>query len=151
MNYERYLFSSSSKSTLSNFHQGSVALKIWGKTFISSEQAYQYFKALFHCKFDIAGKICRQRNSLACYRLGKQIRTSNLWREEKVHVMFHILKHKVYQCVEFREELLGNRNKVFCEDTRNSFWGLGKGGKGLNTLGVLMHMLVVFWEMEMLY
>ena len=64
--------------------------------------------------------------------------------------MFHILKHKVYQCTEFREELLLHRDKVFCEDTKNQFWGLGKGGKGLNTLGVLLHMLVAFWDVEVL-
>ena len=36
MNYQRCMFSSSSKSTLSNFYQGAEKLKIWDKTFISS-------------------------------------------------------------------------------------------------------------------
>lgn len=150
MNYERYLFSSASRSTLSNFYQGSRRLCIWNKSFASSEQAYQHFKAVFHGHWEIAVEILREGTSVGCYRLGKGIKTSTLWQKEKVRVMLHILKHKVYQCAEFREELLQNRNKVFCEDTKNQFWGLGKGGKGLNTLGVLLHMLVVFWDMERL-
>ena len=148
MNYERYLFSSSTKSTLSNFHKCSVTLRIWGKEFDSSEQAYQYFKALFHDKQDLVDKILTEKTSIGCYRLGKRVKTSKLWQAEKVQVMLHILKHKLYQCKEFQAELLGNKDKVFCEATVNHFWGLGKQGTGLNTLGVLLHILVGVWEMD---
>ena len=148
MNYERYLFSSATGSSLSNFHLCSQKLRIWNLAFDSSEQAYQYFKALFHSRLDLTERILNEKSSIGCYRLGKRIQTSKLWQREKSHVMFHILKHKVYQCSEFRAELLANQSKVFCENTLNHFWGLGRNGRGLNTLGVLLHMLVGFWEAD---
>ena len=151
MNCEQYLFSSATKSSLSNFHICSKKLKIWGKSFDSSEQAYQYFKGIFHDKQNLVERILAEKSSVGCYKLGKRVRTSKLWRGEKVHVMLHILKHKLYQCEEFRAELLGNKDKVFCENTVNHFWGLGKNQEGANTLGVLLHMLVGVWELDNMY
>ena len=52
--------------------------------------------------------------------------------------MLHILKHKYWQCVEFRKELHDNSDCIFIEDTGNKFWGR-QGDTGANTLGVLLH------------
>ena len=151
MSYQEYRFASATGSTLSNFHLCSKKLKIWGLEFSSSEQGYQYFKALFHHRLDIATQILNESSSLRCYRLGKRVKTSKLWRAEKVLVMQHILRHKLYQCQEFRAELLCNKDKVFVESTNNRFWGRNEQGKGLNTLGVLLHSLVGYWELECLF
>ena len=119
-----------------------------GVKFDSSEQCYQYFKALFHNRHQLCLQILTQRSALKCYKLGKRIVASLLWHEEKIHVMLHILKHKLYQCAEFRCELLQNQSKVFTENTKNKFWGIGSNGKGLNTLGVLLHQVVLAWELD---
>lgn len=148
MSFERYMFNSACNSALSNFHTVQGKLTVWGIKFDSSEQCYQYFKALFHGKQQLCTKILKQHSALKCYKLGKSIVTSQLWRQEKVDVMFHILMHKLYQCTEFRQELLQNQCKVFTENTKNRFWGIGHSGEGLNTLGVLLHKVVLAWELD---
>jgi predicted NAD-dependent protein-ADP-ribosyltransferase YbiA (DUF1768 family) len=55
--------------------------------------------------------------------------------------MLYILRHKWWQCRVFREQLKELDVCVFIEDTSNFFWGRGHGNEGLNTLGVLLHMI----------
>ena len=143
---ERYYFSSGKKSTLSNFH--CCTLRIWGKTFSSSEQAYQYFKALFHGKKFKVRAILRENNPSRIYAIGHAIGVNALWKEERVYVMLHILRHKLYQCAAFREELMKSDGKVLTEYTSDSFWAFGVDGKGSNTLGVLLHVIKMEWELE---
>lgn len=139
-----YLFCSASGSTLSNFFI--CELKVWGRTFCSVEQAYQWFKACFHKSWVNADTILATQDSYAIFRLGRGIITTKLWHEEKVRVMLHLLKHKLAQCDQFRYELLNNKDCVFVEFCGNKFWGRDRNQVGLNTLGVLMHMLVCEWE-----
>jgi ribA/ribD-fused uncharacterized protein len=117
--------------------------------FISSEQAYQYFKALFHARWKLIPQILSCTTSLGCYRLGKSVVTTARWNKEKVEVMLHILRHKIYQCPDFREELLHYDKcvHVFVENTPDTFWGIGNG-KGLNTLGALLHYVLTEWQVD---
>lgn len=145
---ERYRFSSGKKSALSNFYL--CPIKIWGKCFSSSEQAYQYFKALFHSEFDTIRDILSTCNPHEIYAIGHAIPVTRLWKKERVHVMLHILRHKLYQCEIFREELLRSGDKILTEQTRDMFWAVGVSGNGQNTLGVLLHVVKMEWELEML-
>ena len=100
---EKYYFSSKSGSSLSNFHK--VVVRIWGIEFVHSEQAYQYFKCIFHHQWVKAGRIRSCADPRKCFRVGRSVVTSSSWQLEKPKVMLHILKHKFHQCKEFREEL----------------------------------------------
>lgn len=132
----KHFFSSYDNSPLSNFYKADI--RIWNSVFHSSEQVYQYFKCIFHGCWRKANEIRKTRSVKACYRIGKSCRTSKLWQQEKVAVMLHILKHKYYQCREFKAELEKFDGFVLIENTNNEFWGRGKYGKGLNTLGALL-------------
>ena len=142
---KKHYFSSRTGSSLSNFYMCEIDL--WNWQFQSSEQAYQFFKCVFHNEKAKADRIKRTVSPLACYRIGKAVRTSVLWKNEKVHVMLHILKCKFHQCMTFRQELKAFRSWIFVEDTANRFWGRGKNGKGLNTLGALMHRVLLECEL----
>ena len=116
-------------------------------TFSSSEQAYQYFKALFHSKYYKCTGILKTHNPSRIYAIGHSIVTSKVWEGERVKVMLHILRHKLYQCESFRAELLAAADTaVFTEATRDKFWAIGNGS-GLNTLGVLLHI----WSMSVMW
>ena len=119
---------------------------MWNLTFSSTEQAYQYFKCLFHGEEDKISKILLAKKAVDCYYIGKSCKTSQLWKEEKVHVMLHLLKHKFYQCEHFKVELSKFSDCILIEDTKNYFWGRGQDGKGLNTLGVLLHEVWSGWN-----
>ena len=144
---ERYYFCSGRRSTLSNFYKCRV--KIWNLSFSSSEQAYQYFKALFHDKPRLISRILATDNPHRIYRYGHSIPTCEMWKSERVEVMLHILRHKLYQCPEFRSELLSTGDLVLTEQTSDSFWAIGNGF-GWNTLGVLLHCVKLEYELEML-
>ena len=121
---------------MSNFYKTDI--RIWDRIFHSSEQAYQYFKCRFNGCWRKADLIIKAKSVKECYRIGKSCQTSNLWKQEKVLVMLHILKHKYHQCHAFRAELNRFDGWVLIEDTKNYFWGRGNKGQGLNTLGALL-------------
>ena len=130
---------------LSNFY--SCRLQIWGKVFSSSEKAYQYFKALFHEETLVKNSILRLDNPRKIYRLGHAIRTCELWDKKGVAVMLHILRHKLHQCDEFRVELLATGDLILTEQTADSFWAIAQGS-GWNTLGVLLHIVKLEYELD---
>ena len=134
---QKHLFSSQTNSPLSNFYR--TDLKVWGREFHCSEQAYQFFKCHFHEDWFRVHKILHAKNARQCYFIGKKCVTSKLWKEEKPHVMLHLLKHKFFQCPEFRAELRKYQHCILVENTKNHFWGRGINDCGLNTLGVLLH------------
>ena len=128
-----------------NFKSGSILsnltncdIQVWDHTFISSEQAYQYNKAVFHGRTDIVKRILQASDPFVIYRLGKSISTSGKWHKEKVKVMRHLLHAKYNQSSEFRNKLKATDRQVLIEDTPNEFWGRGKNNTGRNTLGLLL-------------
>jgi predicted NAD-dependent protein-ADP-ribosyltransferase YbiA (DUF1768 family) len=124
----RHFFNWVSGSTLSNFY--GCQLKLWGREFSSSEQCYQWFKAWFHWKFAIAEEIGRTVDAVKIYRLGKSIVTVRAWQREKVDIMLHILRHKWWQCEQFKRELVAFDQCILTENTKNHFWVLVKLEKG---------------------
>lgn len=142
----RHLFNYASGSPLSNFYN--CELLIWGKTFSSSEQGYQYFKAVFHELMVLAEQIRATHDPKKVYRLGKAIVTSKAWEAQKVGLMLHILRHKWWQSGQFRAHVELYKDCVFTEDTRNAFWGIGRNGDGINTLGVLLHVINAEAELQ---
>ena len=134
--FSPYKFNSKSGSSLSNFFIST--LLIWGVTFVSSEQAYQWYKALDNGDSQLADLILKESNSHRIYKLGKKVKTKPVWNTKKYYVMKNILCEKYDQCEIFRTELDKTKNCILVEDTPNEVWGHGKYGTGRNLLGVLL-------------
>jgi ribA/ribD-fused uncharacterized protein len=61
------------------------------------------------------------------------------WQEVKVEIMTEIIAAKVAQHDDVRECLLKTGNKEIIENSPwDSFWGIGKEGKGQNTSGKIL-------------
>lgn len=128
-----------------NFKSGSILsnltkceIRVWDKLFISSEQAYQYQKAISHNRTDLVESILQSSDPFEIYKLGKLISTSVSWKKDRVKVMRQLLVAKYNQSSKFREELKATDRKVLVEDTPNEFWGRGKNNTGRNILGLLL-------------
>ena len=60
------------------------------------------------------------------------------WSKIKVTRMYNVLKAK-FADTELREKLLATKNSILIEDSKtDSYWGIGKVGKGKNMLGKLL-------------
>ena len=105
--------------------------------FNSSEQAYQWVKAIKHKKYHLANKIKRTSDTYQQMKLGKTVETSDWWTKAKAYYMREILESKQINSVRYREFLLSSGIKTLIEDTCDPFWGRGADGKGKNTLGTL--------------
>lgn len=58
------------------------------------------------------------------------------WEEVKYSVMVTALTYKATQHQDIKEKLLGTGDEVLMEDSpKDSIWGIGKDGNGLNLLG----------------
>lgn len=61
------------------------------------------------------------------------------WEEQKIATMYNILIIKFTQDLHCKKVLLSTGNKYLIENSkRDSFWGIGKDGKGKNMLGELL-------------
>ena len=134
-----YEFNHKCGSKLSNFY--ACKLEVNGHIFTSSEQAYQYPKAVFHGNFVAADNILCTSNPYAIYKIGKSILCNSQWSKERVCAMKNILQCKFTQVKEFREELLSTDRKALVECTVSDFWGRGKHDDVKNMLGVLLMQL----------
>ena len=52
--------------------------------------------------------------------------------------MFNMLREKVRQCKEVRDELLRTGENDIINDAPDSFWGIGRDGKGRNVVGKML-------------
>ena len=135
------------KDVLSNMYL--CKLVMYGKYFNSSEAIYQYEKAVFHNRYDIARKIISSKNGYEAKYIAKQIKVSTDWHKVKVRIMREVLRIKFNQCSAFKKCLHDNKGKHFIEATNDRFWGAGlkkcelksTSYPGKNVLGkVLMRM-----------
>ena len=118
-------------SFLSNFYQ--AEFKLDSKTFCSSEQYFQYSKAI-HCgNSEIAGKIMATFNPVDQKRLGHKLKPSNeQWNDNLAEkIMETSIKAKFRQNLELRQKLLSTGNKDIVEcNPYDKYWG---NGLALNT------------------
>ena len=126
-----------SHSPLSNFFP--VMLRWRGKTYRSSEHAYQHAKLHF-LQFEKADCILQTPDGSACkvmanYWVKKEKWDLTEWDKMKTDVMLDILTAKWYQCQPYQNSLSDPREIV--EDTTDNFWGRGPTGYGANHLGKL--------------
>ena len=108
---------------LSNFYE--FKLKLFDRTFGSSESAYQYCKAVFHKYYEVAEDLVYARSGLAAKAISHKVPTDPEWHEIKADVMRVIIDAKMEQCHHFRKFMLARPETVFIENTDNEYWARG--------------------------
>lgn len=121
---------------LSNLHKAQIEFE--GITFPTSEHAYQFGKFRDESTRDWAMKSPKPHLlAILSHNLFSWDIVSN-WSKIKVNRMEEILRVK-FQDIELRKKLLDTGGSILIEDSKtDSFWGIGKKGKGKNMLGELL-------------
>jgi len=110
-----------------------------GKTFRSSEDAYQYGKPRDRAVAEwlIAApnpRLC----ALAAHALLRYDVRSD-WNDIKVQRMRDVLRAKFNQHRDLAQKLIATGKATLIEDSKtDAFWGIGRRGNGKNMLGVLL-------------
>ena len=121
---------------LSNLYILEKPIRYHGLDFMSSEHAYQWSKAVVHKQFQIANQILKVSSRQAMH-LGKSIKTSEKWKENKVKLMTKLVLMKCEVSRSYKDYLLSTTNSILVENTKHEFWGEGKAKTGRNMLGVI--------------
>lgn len=121
---------------LSNLYKESLVFE--DITFPTAEHAYQYGKFSDEDVRDWAMKAPKPHLlAILAHGLFSWDIVKN-WSKIKIIRMFEVLKVKFSE-PELREKLLATDNAILIEDSKtDSFWGIGKSGKGKNMLGKLL-------------
>ena len=123
------------RNILSNFYPDSIT--IYGRHFKSREHAYNYQKAIFHNKEQLAEQIKKAVHAGKAKHLGS-MRTDPGWTNRKVTIMQEIIDTMVKQSDQSRKALLNTGDSIIVEDVPDDFWGRGMDGQGRNMFGKLM-------------
>ena len=84
-------------------------------------------------------------------RLGRKCQMRKDWDNVKLECMLHVLRLKIDQNKEIKDNLLISGMRYIFESNKNdSYWGMGDDGKGKNYLGKLLMKIreEIFLEME---
>ncbi len=108
---------------LSNFYK--CDLNVDGQWFSTSEQLYQWKKAMFHGDDMIAQEILTKEKPWDVKKLGDKIKDSEKWLSCRQKIMEEVLNYKIEQCEAFRDELRKTDKKSLVEATRDPYWGSG--------------------------
>lgn len=115
----------SAEDPLSNFFPCEV--DVLGMTFNSSEQGYQYSKAIRRGQPDIATQITQAPTAQMAKAQAKFLKTDKNWtKKEKSALMKQLLEAKAEQVPSFKEALLASGKNTIVEAVNNQFeWGSG--------------------------
>lgn len=102
--------------------------------FTSVEQAYQYRKAIWHERYDLAKQIRKAKSGMEAMCLGTKICPDEGWHEIKIRIMFRLLLCKSRSCIEYYNFLMNTLDVKYRECTLHPFWGAIRGH---NVLGML--------------
>ena len=122
---------------MSNFYILESRLHYKGHSFNTSEQAYQWQKAVFHKKYNAARKVLQARTPEAQKGEGRKVKTNKKWDISKRNFMTQILKQKLKCSKAYRRCLRESGSQTLVEDTADEFWGRGENGRGRNILGTI--------------
>jgi ribA/ribD-fused uncharacterized protein len=113
-----------STDLLSNMY--SCQLSKHGLEFNSSEQLYQYEKALFHNQTEIMKSILKSENGYEAKTCGSKVKVITRWHEVKMDKMREIIKLKLQAVPEVGEILKESGNKCLVEANKwDRYWGSG--------------------------
>ena len=107
---------------LSNFFPCSIT--IFGRTFNSFEQAYQYKKALHFKDFGTAQKILKSNKASECKKLAKHLSHPS-WDAIKVGCLEYIVREKLDQVSVYRQALLEAEDVIIETVPGDTFWSCG--------------------------
>lgn len=115
------------KSPLSNFFRCEFVCH--GKRFHSSEQCYQYSKALFFNDVKTASQILESGSPFKCLLLGRQVQNfdKNVWRSGvAIQCMRIALRAKFEKNFHLQKVLNETGDSLICEASKNDrYWGVG--------------------------
>ena len=141
------------RDPLSNFFP--CTLEFEGRTFKSAEHAYQYQKAEFFDRADLAYQVMMANDAAAAKRVFKpekekfKIRMHNRsweWNRDRRWVMEDVLREKAKQVPEFREALIATGSRRLTHNVPDEYWGSiyynrGKVEEGHNNFAILLERL----------
>lgn len=112
-------------SPLSNFFPSKF--KKDGIMFTSSEQHFQYMKALYCDELDIARQILQTDDPATCKTLGHSMSIPDLqvWQDEARETMYSGCFEKFRQNPKLKDFLMSTRDTVILEASADTFWGIG--------------------------
>lgn len=113
----------SKHSYLSNFYP--VPVTINGRNFISSEQAYQFSKAMACEREDIAISVMARTDPKKMKKDGDRVDITPDWENNKDEVMKCILTGKFSQNPELLKKLKETGDAPLYECSTNKYWGTG--------------------------
>ena len=122
----------SKSSPLSNFFEANV--KIENENFVTVEQYFQYRKALFAEKPDIAWRIKNTKSPGLCKKLGDSIKLDDAsWLPTAKETLSRACAAKFKQNIRARNFLLNTEKTVLAEASKDRYWGIGAS---LNSEGI---------------
>lgn len=134
---------------LSNMYQSSFRYE--DMSFSSSEQCFQYHKALHHKDLMRAKQIILTNDPFKCKKTGGKIETSQEWLDTCETTMLDIIRCKFTQNEELKAKLIDTGNQRIYEATTGHYWGTNTGlrskatrdqtGTGQNRFGLLLEEL----------
>lgn len=114
----------SSHSYLSNFFP--CHIRINGKFYTSSEQAYQHSKAIVCERDDTALSIKATNDPEKAKHLGDKLDTCPEWEIKKRAIMKCVVTHKFKQNLDLKTKLQSTAGMKLLECTTNRYWGTGR-------------------------
>ena len=120
------------ENPLSNMYP--CTIKVFGKEFNSTEQAYQYSKAIRRGQLDVATGICAAPTPFMAKKQAKFLKYDKNWNEtEKITLMNQLLQEKLDQVPEFKTALLDSGRKMIVETVPGEYvWSSGLNEKVTN-------------------
>jgi ribA/ribD-fused uncharacterized protein len=104
------------------------------QTFKCSESLYQYEKAKFHNRWDLAVLIQLARNGYQAKKITRNIQVNEDWLNARLRIMKDICHLKLIQCSDVRRFLRSTCRRVLIEaNGKDQFWGAGIYKSALNT------------------
>ena len=97
-------------------------------TFTSTEQAYQWQRAMDIERFEVARKILEAVDGFEAKRLSNELDKSRVveWKEKNcIRVMTELIEAKFEQVERFRQVCIESRDAYLMEATFDTFWGVG--------------------------
>lgn len=131
---------------LSNMY--SCSFRYEGVNFSSSEQCFQYCKALHHEDLMKAKDIILTNDPFKCKKKGDAIECNEEWKCLREKTLLSIIRCKFEQNNDLRNKLIGTGDRKLFEATTSQYWGTGSGlrskatreqsSRGENRFGVLL-------------
>jgi ribA/ribD-fused uncharacterized protein len=128
----------------SNFTNHPIIINNLG-IFPTSESAFQAHKCLENNEY-----VEKQKNSISpiySKKLGNKVKKSDNWNNNKIKIMYKILKCKFDQYKELKENLLNTGiSPIIYTNKNDNFWGCGEDFTGENNLGKQLVKLREFYH-----